>query len=171
MRKSTLRLTGPLDPREGWTATRCSIDRAMQVVGTRSAFLLLREAFYGTSRFDDFAERVGISQPVAAARLRELVADGLLEREPYQEPGQRTRMQYRLTEKGAELFPALVALMQWGDRWLGPSGVQLRHRGCGAPVRAELRCGHGHQLTVEDLDLAARISPRGSDRTDDPRDR
>jgi DNA-binding HxlR family transcriptional regulator len=128
----------------------------MQVVGTRSAFLLLREAFYGTTRFDDFAERVGISQPVAAARLREMVDEGLLEREPYREPGQRTRMQYRLTEKGAELFPALVALMQWGDRWLGPSGVELRHRDCGAPVRSELRCGRGHQLTVEDLDLVAR---------------
>jgi DNA-binding HxlR family transcriptional regulator len=171
MQKSTLRLTGSLDPREGWTATNCSIDRAMQVVGTRSAFLLLREAFYGTSRFDDFAERVGISQPVAAARLRELVADGLLEREPYQEPGQRTRMQYRLTEKGAELFPVLVALMQWGDRWLGQSGVQLRHRDCGAAVRSELRCGRGHPLTVEDLDLAPRISPPESGRAEDPRDR
>ena len=156
MPMSTVRLTGPLDPREGWAATRCSIARSMDVVGTRSAFLLLREAFYGTTRFDDFAERVGISQPVAAARLRELVRDGLLEREPYREPGRRTRMQYRLTEKGAELFPALVALMQWGDRWLGPSGVELRHRDCGAPVRSELRCGRGHQLSVSDLDLVAR---------------
>jgi len=171
---STVRLTGPLDPREGWAATRCSIARAMDVVGTRSAFLLLREAFYGTTRFDDFAERVGISQPVAAARLRELVGDGLLEREPYQEPGQRTRMQYRLTEKGAELFPALVALMQWGDRWLGPSGVELRHRDCGAPVRSELRCGRGHQLSVEDLDLVARparVSRPDPGRSDGPRAR
>jgi len=152
---STVRLTGPLDPRAGWAATRCPIARAMDVVGTRSAFLLLREAFYGTTRFDDFAERAGISQPVAAARLRELVRDGLLEREPYQEPGQRTRMQYRLTDKGAELLPALVALMQWGDRWLGPSGVELRHRDCDAPVRAELRCARGHQLSVSELDLVA----------------
>ena len=128
----------------------------MNVVGTRSAFLLLREAFYGTTRFDDFAERAGISEPVAAARLRELVHDGLLEREPYREPGRRTRMGYRLTEKGAELFPALVALMQWGERWLGPSGVELRHRDCRSLVRAELRCGRGHQLSVSDLDLVAR---------------
>jgi DNA-binding HxlR family transcriptional regulator len=153
---STVRLTGPLDPRGGWAATRCSIDRAMQVVGTRSAFLLLREAFYGTTRFDDFAERVGISEPVAATRLRELVDDGLLEREPYREPGKRTRMQYRLTDKGAELFPVLAALMQWGDRWLDPSGVELRHRDCGAPVRCELRCSDGHQPEVSDLDLVAR---------------
>ena len=151
-----MRLTGPLDPREGWSASRCSIGRAMQVVGTRSAFLLLREAFYGTTRFDDFAERVGISQPVAAARLKELVDEGLLEREPYQQPGQRTRMQYRLTDKGAELFPALAALMQWGDRWLGPAGVELRHRDCGAEAHTELRCTEGHRLAVEDLDLVAR---------------
>src|SRR5450755_5092866 len=110
------RLTGMLEPRDAWTATECSMARALDVVSTRSAFLILREAFYGTSRFDDFAQRAGISEPVAAARLRELVRDGLLEREPYREPGQRTRQAYRLTPKGAELFPTLVALMEWGDR-------------------------------------------------------
>src|SRR5580692_10930856 len=129
----SIRMTGVLDPRSGWEATRCPIGRTLEVVGTRSAFLLLREAFYGTTRFDDFAARVGISEPVAAARLRELVAEGLLEREPYQEPGQRTRVAYRLTDKGAELLPVVVALMQWGDRWLQPDGapVVLRHRECG----------------------------------------
>jgi DNA-binding HxlR family transcriptional regulator len=152
----TVRLTGRLDPRGSWSADACSIGRALEVVGTRSAMLLLREAFYGTTRFDDFAERVGISEPSAAARLRELVAEGLLEREPYREPGQRTRMQYRLTEKGNELFPALVALMQWGDRWLAPAGspVTLAHRDCGQPVRAELRCAAGHQPGVGDLELS-----------------
>jgi DNA-binding HxlR family transcriptional regulator len=152
----TLQLAGRLNPRANWTAAACPIARAMDVVGTRSAFLLLREAFYGTTRFDDFAGRVGVSQPVAAARLRELVADGLLTREPYRDPGQRTRMQYRLTEKGAELFPALAALMQWGDRWLGPAGVELRHRDCGEVVRAELRCAAGHQPPVEDIELTSR---------------
>ena len=151
-----IRLTGPLDPRSGWAATACPIGKALEVVGTRSAMLLLREAFYGTTRFDDFAERVGISEPVAAARLRELVAEGLLEREPYREPGQRTRMQYRLTDKGAELFPALVALMQWGDKWLGPAGVALAHRDCGEPVHAELRCADGHPVPVADVDLVRR---------------
>src|ERR1700679_1937172 len=130
----TVELAGPLEPRSGWTASSCSITKALEVVGTRSALLILREAFYGTTRFDDFAERVGISQPVAAARLRELVADGLLEREPYQVPGQRTRLEYRLTEKGTEFFPVLAALMEWGDRWLGPAGVELRHRHCGGAV-------------------------------------
>src|SRR2546430_2284069 len=116
--EAAVRMTGSLELREGWTADRCTIAKALDVVSTRSAFLILREAFYGTTRFDDFAERVGISEPVTATRLRELVDEGLLEREDYREPGQRTRQRYRLTEKGADLLPALAALMQWGNRWL-----------------------------------------------------
>ncbi len=117
----------------------------------------MREAFYGTTRFDDFAERVGISEPVAAARLRELVDDGLLAREPYRIAGQRTRLAYRLTDKGAELLPVLVALMQWGDRWLQPDGapVELRHTGCDEVVHAELRCAAGHPAPADELALAA----------------
>jgi DNA-binding HxlR family transcriptional regulator len=151
-------MTGALDPREAWTADRCTIAKALDVVSTRSAFLILREAFYGTTRFDDFAERVGISEPVTAARLRELVDHGLLEREDYREPGQRTRQRYRLTDQGADLFPALVALMQWGDRWLDDRGgpVELRHRECGEPVSVELRCTAGHRVTTGDLDLGPR---------------
>ena len=152
------RLTGTLEPRAAWTATKCSMARALDVVSTRSAFLLLREAFYGTSRFDDFAERAGISEPVAAARLRELVAAGLLTREEYREPGQRSRLAYRLTEQGADLFPVLAALMQWGDRWLSSSGgpIGLRHRDCGEPVEPELRCAAGHRISPGELDLVRR---------------
>src|SRR5437667_5223772 len=120
---AALHLTGRLSPREAWTADRCTIARSLDVISTRSAFLILREAFYGTTRFDDFARRVGISEPVAAARLRELVDEGLLVREDYREPGQRTRQRYRLTKKGADLFPVLAALMQWGDRWLHERGA------------------------------------------------
>jgi DNA-binding HxlR family transcriptional regulator len=159
MSESTLTLTGALDPRDGWAATRCPIVKAMELVGTRSAFTLLREAFYGTTRFDDFATRAGLSEAVTAARLRELTDAGLLDRQPYQEPGQRTRYEYRLTEMGTDLFPALAALFQWGDRWLAPAGVELRHHTCGAPVHAELRCAAGHPLTVSDIALAARPAP------------
>jgi DNA-binding HxlR family transcriptional regulator len=115
----------------------------------------MREAYYGTTRFDDFARRVGITEAVAAIRLKELVAAGLLVREPYREPGQRTRMAYRLTDQGAELLPVLVALMQWGDRWLQPEGapVRLRHSGCGEIVHTELRCAAGHPVSDDELDL------------------
>jgi DNA-binding HxlR family transcriptional regulator len=155
---ATLQMTGTLEPRSAWRAERCPIAEALDVVSTRSAFLILREAFYGTSRFDDFAERAQISEPVAAARLRELVDDGLLEREDYREPGQRTRQSYRLTKKGADLFPVLAALMQWGSRWLDDRGgpVELRHRDCGAPVGVELRCASGHAVEPGELDLARR---------------
>ncbi len=149
-------MTGTLDPRGGWTAQGCTLAKALEVIPTRSAFLILREAFYGTSRFDDFSARAGLSEPATAARLRELVDNGLLERRDYQEPGQRTRQLYGLTEKGADLFPALVALMQWGDRWLDDGGgpVELRHRDCGQRVGVELRCDSGHLVGPEQLDLA-----------------
>jgi DNA-binding HxlR family transcriptional regulator len=159
---SALRLTGQLDPREGGTAERCTIAKALAVVSTRSALLIMREAFYGTTRFDDFAERVGLSEPVTAARLRELVDEGLLEREDYREPGQRTRQQYRLTAKGADLFPVLVALMHWGDRWLDERGgpVELIHRDCGETVGLSVRCAAGHDVDASEIDLARRRRPR-----------
>jgi DNA-binding HxlR family transcriptional regulator len=155
---TTVRLTGTLDPREGWKAERCTIAKALEVLSTRSALLILREAFYGTTRFDDFAERVGISEPATAARLRELVDDGLLAREDYREPGQRTRQQYRLTDKGADLLPVLVALMQWGDRWLDDRGgpIELLHRDCGETVGVEVRCAAGHRVRTGEIDVALR---------------
>jgi DNA-binding HxlR family transcriptional regulator len=156
MAESTVTMVGKLEPRGGWEARGCAIAQAIEVMGTRSAFLLMREAFYGTTRFDDFAERVGISEPVAAARLKDLVEAGLLERQPYREPGRRTRLEYRLTEMGADLFPALVALSEWGDRWLTPAGVELQHHDCGARVRAELRCESGHPLNLDEVDLVVR---------------
>jgi DNA-binding HxlR family transcriptional regulator len=153
----TIAMTGVLDPRGSWEARQCSLAKALDVVATRTAFLVLREAFYGTTRFDDFVARAGASEPVTAARLRELVDAGLLSKEPYREAGQRTRMHYRLTEKGADLLPALVALMQWGDRWENDGGrVQVQHSGCGARVQAELRCAEGHAVELGELELARR---------------
>jgi DNA-binding HxlR family transcriptional regulator len=162
MKRSRLARTTPAQPRSGWSAVdRCSIGKALDVVRTRSAFLLMREAFYGTTRFEDFAERVGLSDPVTAGRLRDLVYKGLLEREDYREPGERTRKRYRLTEKGADLFPVLAALMQWGDRWENEGGgVELRHQRCGAKVEVALRCHDGHALDVQDLELTTRGSRR-----------
>ena len=153
--ETTIRMTGKLEPRGGWTAERCSIARALSVVGARSAFLILREAFYGATRFEQFVERAQISEPVAAARLRELTDAGLLARGPYRDPGQRTRTEYRLTDKGADLAPTLIALMDWGDRWGldGGARVELRHTGCGAPVHAELRCTDGHEVVAAEIEL------------------
>ncbi len=146
-----------LGARDEWDASACSMARALEVLSTRSAMLVMREAFYGARRFEEFVRRAGTSEPVVAARLRELTAAGLLRREDYRAPGQRTRQQYRLTASGADLLPAIVALMQWGDRWLASEGgpVQLRHHGCGGVVHAELRCDNDHPVTTGEIDLVA----------------
>ena len=151
-------LTGSMEDRDTWTAERCSVDAAIRLIGNRSAILILREAFYGTRRFDQFARRVGVSEPVAAAHLKELVAQGLLERSPYREPGQRTRYDYGLTAKGRDLFTSLVALMQWGDTWLAPDDgpVRLDHRGCGEPLAAEVRCRAGHLVGPDETSASRR---------------
>lgn len=162
MTETTIQMTGVLQPRDSWSAERCPMAHALDVVRTRSAFLVLREAFYGATRFEEFAERTQLSEPVTAARLRELTTEGLLEREPYREPGQRTRRGYRLTEKGSDLLPVVVALMQWGDKWVlpGGAGVEIRHRDCGAHVTAHLRCDQGHEVGRDELDLAHRTRRR-----------
>src|SRR3954447_14636816 len=95
-----LRVAGRLARRRGPVGDHCPIDRTLQVVGSRSAFLLLREAFYGATRFDDLVRLTGFTDAVAAKRLKELVDHGLLERRPYREPGQRTRHEYVLTRSG-----------------------------------------------------------------------
>jgi DNA-binding HxlR family transcriptional regulator len=160
----TVVLEGVLAERTDWSRARCSIDKAVSLVSTRSAILILREAYYGARRFEDFVSRVGITEAVAAARLRELTDAGLLRREPYQEPGQRTRYAYRLTPMGLDLFPVLVALAQWGDKYLaGRPGPPLlwRHDGCGAPVSAVVMCDKGHEVPVSEF--AVRVPPRRKD--------
>jgi DNA-binding HxlR family transcriptional regulator len=147
-------LTGRLADRSAWRADRCPIGKALTVVGTRSAMLIMREAYYGTTRFDDFADRVGITEAVTAARLRDLTQAGLLERQPYRVPGQRTRFEYRLTGKGRDLMPVVLGLFEWGAKHISPGGrppVELGHAGCGAPVRVEVRCSEGHDVPLEQL--------------------
>lgn len=146
-------LVDPLADRAAWPDFDCPVDGALSVMGTRSAVLLLREAFFGTRRFQDFAERVGISEAVAATRLRELVADGLLRKVPYRREGDRVRQEYQLTDKGRDLLPVIVALMRWGDRWVleGAGPIDLVHDSCGAVVHAELRCRGGHDVPAAEL--------------------
>jgi len=127
----------------------CAIGAAVEILGERATFLVLRESFNGVRRFDDMQHRTGIPRQVLSSRLARLVGEGLLRKVPYQEAGQRSRDEYRLTRKGVDLYPVMVALMQWGDRYeAGPEGppVLLRHRDCGEPVRIHLACRAGHVL-------------------------
>jgi DNA-binding HxlR family transcriptional regulator len=156
-------LEGALADRDAWTAERCSVDRALSVVGTRSAMLIMREAYYGAHKFDEFTRRVAITDAVTATRLKHLCTAGLLRREPYQEPGQRTRYEYHLTEMGRDLVPALLALMQWGDQYLsGPAGgpLAVRHIGCGAEARVSVTCTEGHPVPLSELTISTAPSRR-----------
>jgi DNA-binding HxlR family transcriptional regulator len=119
------------------------------VVGEKWSLLVLREAFLGVRRFAEFQRHLGAPKAVLTDRLGTLVEQGILRRVPYRAEGERQRHEYRLTEKGLDLYPTLVALMQWGDRYLGDGTappLELRHRDCGSPVHLGLVCDEGHQL-------------------------
>ena len=132
-----------------YDSANCAIGAAVDILGERSTFLVLREAFNGVRRFDDMQRRTGMPRQVLSQRLARLVAEGMLRKVPYQQAGQRSRAEYRLTEKGLDLYPMLVALMEWGDRYeVGGEGPQvlLQHRDCGEPVRLQLACEAGHVI-------------------------
>jgi DNA-binding HxlR family transcriptional regulator len=132
-----------------YDSANCAIGAAVALIGERATFLVLREAFNGVRRFDDMQRRTAMPRQVLSDRLVRLVREGLLHKVRYQDSGQRSRYEYRLTSKGLDLYPVLVALMQWGDQHaVGPAGppVLLQHRECGEPVRLNLSCQAGHVL-------------------------
>jgi DNA-binding HxlR family transcriptional regulator len=132
-----------------YDTANCNIAAALAVVGEKWTFMVLREAFNGIRRFDDMQRRTGAPRQVLSSRLAGLVEEGILRKAPYQEAGQRPRQEYRLTEKGIELFPVIAALLAWGDKYAAAPGgpaVELTHRDCGAPVSLQLACSQGHVL-------------------------
>src|SRR5271165_3257239 len=154
-------LQGALADRDAWSAVgQCSIEKTIEVVGTKSAMLIMREAYYGTTRFDDFAHRVGITKAAASARLSELVDLGLLTRQPYREPGQRSRDEYVLTEAGVDFMPVVWAMFEWGRQHLpGRNRLRLTHLGCGADASVEIRCTEGHVVPSDELGMRLVRSP------------
>jgi DNA-binding HxlR family transcriptional regulator len=151
-------LQGRLADRDAWSAVGgCPIEKTMALLGTKSAMLIMREAYYGTTRFDDFWRRVGVTNAAAAARLSDLVDAGLLERRPYREPGQRSRDEYVLTAAGVDFMPVVWAMFEWGQRHLGePAPLRLAHAGCGADATVAIRCAEGHDVPADEL--AVRLS-------------
>jgi DNA-binding HxlR family transcriptional regulator len=144
-----------------WSVENCTIQRALEVMGDRWSLIVLREVFQGIRRFDDLTVRTAIPRQVLTARLRRLVEAGVLKRVPYQEPGQRSRSEYRLTQKGLDLYPVLIALQQWGDAYLvdpeGPPTVFVQ-RDCGEPLDLIMRCAAGHELS-DSRQAAGRLGP------------
>jgi DNA-binding HxlR family transcriptional regulator len=119
----------------------CSIGRAMEILGERWTFLILRESFYGVRRFSDMQRNLGIARNILSARLQSLVRAGILERRRYQ--AEPERYEYKLTDTGLALYPAIITIMRWGDEHLADEGppVVLRHT-CGAEAEAVLVCAH-----------------------------
>jgi DNA-binding HxlR family transcriptional regulator len=145
-------LQGALADRTTWSAVgHCPVEKTMALVGTKSAMLIMREAYYGTTRFDDFARRVGITKAATSARLSELVEAGLLAKRPYREPGQRSRDEYVLTDEGTDFMPVVWAMFEWGRKHLNDTKLRLTHQDCGAEATVEIRCAEGHRVPLDEL--------------------
>src|SRR3954462_9531098 len=130
----------------------CSIAKSLELVGERWTMLIVREILLGNRRFDTLAARLDIARNVLTARLTRLVEEGVLTRVRYQERPER--FEYRLTEKGIDLWPVIVALLQFGDAYYAPEGppVVLRHKDCGGQVDGHRTCARcGELLTARDV--------------------
>lgn len=156
--------SGPYDGGMEWleaSTENCPIQRTLDVVGEKWTLLILRDAVNGVRRFDDFRRHIGLSEAVLSDRLRKLTSAGILKTIPYQIPGSRSRNEYHLTRKGWGLWPALMALSQWGETYtLGPEGpvLDVRHTNCGAPVRVAVECSAEHSALTPG-DVTARLGP------------
>ncbi|MBB5955947.1 DNA-binding HxlR family transcriptional regulator [Saccharothrix tamanrassetensis] len=135
----------------------CTVSLPAALLGERWTLLLLRQAFLGTRRFEDFQSAMDISRSVLTERLAKFVEEGILSRVAYKDV--RTRYEYRLTEKGLDLYPVLMALRKWGDRWMTPEegpSFDLHHRDCGGQVDVKVECAAcGDELTARDV----RVTP------------
>lgn len=135
----------------------CSIAQALEIIGEWWTLLILRDAFFGVRRFDDFVERLGISRNILTDRLDTLVAAGVMERRPYDEA--RGRYDYVLTDKGRGLWPVLTALRQWGDEWIYGAGnepIVIEHRACGHATTAVMTCSEcGEPLEARSVRVAS----------------
>jgi DNA-binding HxlR family transcriptional regulator len=119
----------------------CSVAQTLEIIGEWWTLLILRDAFLGIRRFDDFVGRLGISRNVLTDRLDTLVDAGVLERRAYDEA--RGRYDYLLTDKGRALWPVLTAMRQWGDEWIygeGNEPLLVEHRACGCTATAVMTC-------------------------------
>ncbi|GGJ02263.1 winged helix-turn-helix transcriptional regulator [Halopseudomonas pertucinogena] len=133
----------------------CSLARTLAVLGDRWTLMILRDCFLGIRRFEQFERRLGITRHVLADRLKKLVEHGVLSRVPYQQ--RPLREEYRLTESGLDLHPAIMALVSWGDRHMADergAPVQHRHKACGQLIRPVTVCSEcGEPVTARDIEV------------------
>jgi DNA-binding HxlR family transcriptional regulator len=138
----------------------CPVERALDAIGTRSAFAVLREAFYGTRRFEDFVHCTGLTEQMTATRLKQLVEAEILAKQPYKTPGQRTRYEYVLTGRGLHLFPLVVGMIEFGMLLQGDARQwDLVHGdGCGARLMTQVQCVQGHPVELAHAEARVRAS-------------
>ncbi|MFI1995436.1 winged helix-turn-helix transcriptional regulator [Actinoplanes sp. NPDC020271] len=150
-------MTTATDLRLDRDTANCSIARALEVVGEKWTLLVLREIWYGVSRFSDLHKMLGCPRNLLAERLRKLVEHGILATETYQEDGSRSRSRYVVTAKGNDLVPAVLGLLQWGDKYradpAGPAVIN-RHRDCGAPLSVQVRCDRDHPVPATEVEIS-----------------
>ena len=143
----------------------CPVASTLEVIGERWTLLIIRDVFLGIRRFDDIARDLGVARNILQVRLERLVEEGILVKRPYQE--RPLRSEYRLTEKGADLWPVLVSMLQWGDRHAlqGERPMILQHRGCGGELDDRRRClTCGADVTVtEAIAIRTAAHRRGPD--------
>ena len=141
-----------------WTRENCAVGNTMAVIGERWTLLVLREAFLGVRRFEQIQQHTGIARNILSDRLSTLVLNGILRRERYQERPER--YEYRLTEKGLDLYPVLLTIMDWGAKHVGGEAMTLTHKACGATAMPHLTCpGCGEHVTARDVRAVREEAP------------
>jgi len=146
--------------RTSFAGMACSVAQSLEIVGEWWTLLIIRDAFLGVRRFEDFQRRLGVSRNVLTERLATLVRNGILAPVPYNDHPPRS--EYRLTDKGRDLYPVVVSLRQWGDRWLqeGPLPVVVRHDACGHEAVAILVCDHcGGAIDARSVSASGAVVP------------
>ncbi len=115
------------DRRQWQIGDGCSMSKVLELLSTKTTFQVVRELFFGTTRFEDFVERIQTSAPAVSRALKQLESAQIVARTPYREPGSRARDEYRLTEAGEDLLPVFLSLVQWGDKYLqdGPATLSF----------------------------------------------
>ncbi|MFF8375429.1 winged helix-turn-helix transcriptional regulator [Streptomyces sp. NPDC015661] len=145
-----------LSDRDTWSiGDGCSAGRVLDLLSTRTVFMVVRECFYGTTRFEDFVVRIGTSAPSVSRALKQLESAGVVARTPYQEPGKRARDEYRLTEAGEDLLPVFLSLVRWGDAYLqdGRPPLAFVEAGSGRPLSVRVTADPAPDPSSDDIEI------------------
>ncbi|WP_435058660.1 winged helix-turn-helix transcriptional regulator [Streptomyces sp. bgisy060] len=145
-----------LRDRDAWSiGDGCSAGRVLDLLSTRTVFMVVRECFYGTTRFEDFVARIGTSAPALSRALKQLESAGVVIRTPYREPGKRARDEYRLTAAGEDLLPVFLSLIQWGDKYLqdGRPPLSFVEADGGRPLSVRVTADPVPEPPSEDIEI------------------